>query len=124
ARAFQQLFDFSRYQLIFAHIWKHIIILGGWQVSLFLMLAAFLLLTWKSLSPGRLRWIPFSLLFFQFVSYFIIFLITPHDLYWHLQTALSRLMFHIFPLFLFWLFILLPSPENIFVSKTAVKIEI
>lgn len=121
ARSLQQLFDFSRYQLIFAQLWQNVGIFGGWQINLFLVLVLYSIAVWKvkMVSPLGQPWILFGFFVLQFAGYFVIYLITPHDLYWHLDTSLNRLMFHVFPILLFGLFTLLPSPQQLFNSISA-----
>jgi uncharacterized membrane protein len=43
--------------------------------------------------------------------YFLVYLVTPKDLTWHLSTSLERLVTHIFPSFIL-LFFLVVSPHN------------
>jgi hypothetical protein len=117
AKSFQQIFDISRYQLILVQMWEKITSFGSWQISFFLILILYALLVWKSNEIKGKLWIPFCLFSFQFAGYFMIYLITPRDLYWHLDTSLERLIFHILPLIIFWLFNLLPSPREIFATN-------
>jgi hypothetical protein len=117
-KSFLQLFDPARHQLILVQIWETVISFGYWPVSFFLVLVLYALLVWK---PNRVikgkPWILLCLCFFQFAGYFVIYLITPYDLRWHLDTSLPRLIFHIMPLMVFWLFNRLPSPPEIFGQK-------
>ena len=117
-KSFQQLFDVSRYQLIFDQIWQKMTTFGFWPISFFLALILYTLSVWKPTKSKNPLWIPLSLFLFQSTSYLIIYLITPHDLYWHLATSLDRLMFQVFPILIFWLFTLLPSPRDIFAKSS------
>jgi hypothetical protein len=49
----------------------------------------------------------------QITAYFVIYLITPHNLEWHLRTSLSRLYLHVFPLALLLFFIWIKSPQEL-----------
>jgi hypothetical protein len=65
-------------------------------------------------SPSRLAerflWIlPLS----QFAIYLLIYMITPYDLEWHLSYSMSRLLIHIFPMFLFSFFLFVNTPETV-----------
>lgn len=115
ARSVQQLFDISRYQLILSYIGKQILSFGGWPVSFFLTLLLYsLVVRLRPFRATREHWLPFSLFLLQAIGYFVIYLITPYDLTWHLITSLERLMFHILPLMIFGLFNLLPTPTEIY----------
>ena len=46
-------------------------------------------------------------------GYFMVFLVTPHDLSWHIKTALPRLFIQLWPVTVFSYFLLLSSPEEL-----------
>jgi hypothetical protein len=116
-----QVFDFSRYQIISFQIIKSLLSFGGWPVSLVLIIMAYAFLVWaKPYLKGQI-WIPFLMLLFQFASYFLIYLITPYDLVNHLKNSLDRLLFQIFPLTIFLILNLLPSPREILMINTLAK---
>jgi hypothetical protein len=50
-------------------------------------------------------------------SYFVVYLITPHDLGWHLATSLNRLLLQLWPTIIFIAFIAARTPEMIFPSE-------
>jgi hypothetical protein len=50
-------------------------------------------------------------------AYFATYIITPHDLDWHLAFSLDRILLHLYPTLLFVLFSITDDPENIFLSK-------
>lgn len=49
----------------------------------------------------------------MFGGYFFVLLTTPLDLKWHLTTTVDRLMTQLYPLFVFTLFLGLPTPEEL-----------
>ena len=104
--------DPSRIILTFQYMGTSLLRLGGWQFSLPILLLLFGLLMWK---PTPIRIFLFSALTILalLAGYFVIFLITPHDLIWHLRTASDRLVFHIFPPALLILFWAVRTPEEI-----------
>jgi len=57
----------------------------------------------------------FIMLILQLLGYYIIFLVTPHSLEWHLL-AFPRILLQITPLFFFFYFSLVRAPESIFQS--------
>lgn len=52
----------------------------------------------------------------QLSAYFFIYLVTPHDLEWHLKASIDRLYLHVIPLAFLWIFLWLKSPQE-FSSK-------
>jgi len=53
------------------------------------------------------------MLVIQLLAYFAIYIITPHDLEWHLAFSLDRILLHIYPTALFLLFSVTVAPETI-----------
>jgi len=51
-------------------------------------------------------------LYLMLMGYFGIYLITPHDLQWHLSTSLYRLLLQLWPIFLFLFFMIVKTPEE------------
>jgi hypothetical protein len=51
----------------------------------------------------RWRWLPGSLIMIgtTFMIYLSAYIVTPHDLEWHLETSLNRLIVHLYPAVLF-----------------------
>jgi len=52
----------------------------------------------------------------QLMFYFSIFVISPHDLEWHLATSLNRLYLHVFPLVLLCLLMWIKTPDELFLD--------
>jgi hypothetical protein len=59
----------------------------------------------------------FLVVIIMLCAYFIVFLISPHDLSWHIKTALWRLFIQLWPTIVFSLFLLLSSPEELILGK-------
>ena len=49
----------------------------------------------------------------QFIVYLLIYVITPHDLEWHLNYSMSRLLIHLFPMGLCCFFLFVNTPETV-----------
>lgn len=103
----------ARYTEIFNHFLSEFIHLGNWPISIILILAIYgSIMGLKGLrDPAeRVFWIlPFA----QFVIYMMIYVITPHDLEWHLNYSMSRLLIHLFPLGLCAFFLFVNTPESV-----------
>ncbi len=83
-------------------------------VSLNMLLLAYALwvdFQWHRLA-NELRWL-LSLLLLMLAGYFTVFILTPHDLAWHLHTALNRLVVQLYPAALLLYFLLLPDPSAV-----------
>jgi hypothetical protein len=122
AKSFLQLFDISRYQLIFSKLGREFFIFGKWNVSFFAVLLLYVFLVWKK--PANIQgkyWAPLFLFLLQSGGYYIIYLITPRDLAEHINTSVDRLIFQVLPLMIFWLFIVFRSPADIFEEKLGLQ---
>lgn len=109
-----KLLDPTRYIQIFTHLISEIFHLGNWPISI---IAVLLIYGWMmgTTNPNsfteKAAWIiPLS----QFAIYMLIYVITPHDLEWHLNYSMSRLLIHVFPLALLSFFLLVNTPETAF----------
>ena len=103
----------TRYIQISTHLISELIHLGNWPISI---IAVLLVYGWIMgiRNPGNLTekvlWvIPLS----QFAIYMLIYVITPHDLEWHLNYSMSRLLIHLFPLALLCFFLFVNTPETV-----------
>jgi hypothetical protein len=117
--AFHKLLDASRYHAILKWCGKDFLRFGDW----FLIPGTVLLAGLYFAAPGKRMQTadPGSrasciALVLTLAGYFLIYLITPYDLYWHLRFSLNRLFLQLWPavIFLFFLRIpvLNPSPAD------------
>ncbi len=101
------LLDISRYSVIAAAYIKEIIFFGNGILLAFIAYYCFS-------GPDRENKIILSpsllVLLLMLFGYFAVFLITPHDLKWHLQT-LDRLLLQLWPLAVFAYFLFVAGPE-------------
>lgn len=56
-------------------------------------------------------------LFLMLSGYFIVYIISPFDLEWHLHTSLKRLFLHLLPSAIFTFFLLVATPEEVGIRK-------
>lgn len=105
--------DWNRYILIFREagptIWKP----GEAPVSLIGLIMVYGFIVGKSEKRIKGLWTAGMIILIQLSAYFVIYLITPHDLYWHLWTSLSRLYMHILPLAFLLFFVWIKSPQEL-----------
>ena len=60
-----------------------------------------------------------TLLFLQLLGYYSIYVITPYNLAWHLNSSLGRLILQVLPLGIFLCFSISSDPESIFSKQKA-----
>ena len=114
--------DFSRYAITLKAFLALFFNLRGWGYGLGYSAPSFLLyyLVWRR--RGTVIWsrgllAVLVMLMIQLLAYFASYIITPHDLEWHLAFSLDRILLHLYPMALFVLFSVTEDPENIFLSK-------
>jgi len=102
----------NRYGFILSNMAESISTLGRWPVvSLFVVLLIYALLTWFDCpEPIIVKFVGVAILL-QLTGYMAIYVITPHDLAWHVHTSKERLILHIFPAILFLFFYSTNSPN-------------
>jgi hypothetical protein len=117
---FQRLLSLSRYaqtaKAFALGVWGF----GGWGISAVILLAAYLALLGVAIDPKNRPTIHTLLgtLCIMFVGLFFIFVLTPYDLAWHLQTALHRLLVQMWPTFLLTFFLVVRTPEESLASES------
>lgn len=105
--------DIGRYTLILREagftFWK----IGSVPVNMIGLIIIYAILVGRGRANFAGMWMIGVVILIQLSAYFIIYLLTPHDLTWHLNTSLDRLYSHVFPLALLWVFIWLKSPREL-----------
>jgi hypothetical protein len=111
----EKLSDYSRYILIFNSMAKAI-----WQFSsISIGIIPLLLIYLFVCKSNKTKQNKFSIVTFfgtlvlMMAGYFFIYLISPYDLSWHLGTSLDRLILQLWPSFVFLLFFVVRTSEEI-----------
>jgi len=108
-----KLFTPSRYIQILTYLMSELIHLGNWPISILVVLSVYgWIMGIRKLSSSAEK-VLLILVFSQFVVYMLIYLITPHDLEWHMHYSMSRLLMHLFPMALCSFFLLVNTPESV-----------
>jgi hypothetical protein len=109
-RTIERLLDPSRYVLISQHVVHQIKTVPGLLAA---ALAIHCLLVGKIHRPSLpIAAVPLLCLAFMSIGYFLVYVTTPHDLAWHLETSLDRLLLHLFPAGVLALFLVLGTIEE------------
>jgi 4-amino-4-deoxy-L-arabinose transferase-like glycosyltransferase len=111
---FSRLLDFDRYSLVTEAFLFRFIHFGGFQTDIPLAFFMYILVTgsaWEKKNISGIIFI-FTLLICMLLGYFMIYIATPHDLSWHLQSSLERLFIQLWPSFIFLIFLTVPSQSE------------
>jgi len=93
AGTFEKILDFERYIIITNHLLATISLQFPFIPILFFLI---LILAPKKIFSGLLL-----VLTATFIVYLVIYVVTPHDLTWHLRTSMSRLIHQLYPSYLY-----------------------
>ena len=107
-----KLLNSMRYIQISKHLLSELIHLGNWPISIMSVLLVYggiMGMKKPDNFTERALWI---IPLLQFAIYILIYVITPHDLEWHLNYSMSRLLIHLFPMALLSFFLFVNTPET------------
>ena len=108
-----KIFDVGRYKTIFSVAIPMLWNLGNTPISIVGLIILTTLLVGRSKNRLTGVWTLAVIILIQLAAYFGIFVLTPRDLDWHLNTSLDRLYLHILPLAFLLLFLWLKSPQEL-----------
>jgi hypothetical protein len=97
---------------VLAQVWGF----SGWPVSIFIQLAIYAVImqfNFRGETYPGLRVLA-GMLVLQLLGYCVIYVLTPHDLEWHLGTSINRLVLHLYPSIVFLFFNMVSEPETAF----------
>ncbi|HMV28853.1 MAG TPA: hypothetical protein PKE23_05675 [Anaerolineales bacterium] len=108
-----KIFDIERYKTIFSIAIPMLWSLGNTPISIIGLIILTALLVGRSTNRITGLWALAVIVLIQLTAYFGIFVLTPRDLAWHLNTSLDRLYLHILPLAFLLFFLWLKSPQEL-----------
>ncbi|MFN8432378.1 MAG: hypothetical protein U0V18_00045 [Anaerolineales bacterium] len=108
-----KIFDVERYKTIFSVAIPMLWNLGNTPISIVGLIILAALLVGRSENRLLGVWTLVVIILIQLAAYFGIFVLTPRDLDWHLNTSLDRLYLHILPLAFLLFFLWLKSPQEL-----------
>ncbi len=116
-----KLLDFSRYRVIGDYFIRYILGFGHWAVTIVPLLWFYLLIVGSDVNDKEKRSIvaSFMTLGIMLAGYFLIYVISPRDLAWHIITSMDRLLSQLWPSFVFLIFLTARTPERAFQQKEA-----
>lgn len=120
--AFARFLDITRYQLVIAHSTSSILRFGGWPISMFLFLCIYAVIVRPGFPAPLNRGVLViaTLIVLQLLGYAAIYILTPHELSWHLETSLERLLLQACPVLIFLFFNVVETPEDLFEKEVKI----
>ena len=123
ASAIHKLMEPQRYWIVFRWYFKSFFRFGEWWlVPGTVALAIYYFLVVRTKRDGRSRGLDIGLitLSLTFAGYFVIYLITPYDIFWHLRNSLNRLFLQLWPSAVFLFLLVAPgSVQEIALSRNS-----
>jgi hypothetical protein len=115
----QDVMDSSRHQMIFNSFKNFILHGSGWNnIGIYVILCVYFLLFHSRIKYNPdVVFIALAIFVCQISGYYVLYLISPYDLQWHLSYSLGRLFMQIYPAIVFVVLIASQSPETIFSSS-------
>ncbi len=116
-----QLTDISRHKIIFASFFNAILGFGPEKLGnyfLLLILVYLIIQLPKNKPPISQYMYILIILAIQFSGYYLFYLISPYDLVWHTRYSSTRLIAHLYPLFIFLVLYISRTPEELFASNS------
>jgi hypothetical protein len=117
-----KLTDIARYRLVLDFFVRHGLSFGNWPASILPVLVFYLLLLGTWIPEKQRRSVAGSLiaLGIMLAGYFMIYVISPRDLEWHMGTSLDRLYSQLWPSFILIFFLIVRTPEQALAKKEPV----
>lgn len=116
------LLDISRYHLIISEFARELFRFGQWSpvFAMPMLLLFYFLLLGASVDKKDIVVVSVAALLpvGMAVGYFFVYVLSPHDLAWHLESSLSRLLLQLWPLAIFAYFAVVRSPEQALIPKS------
>ncbi len=110
------ILDVERIKMVFFLMANALAVFGKWRniawgfFNPMALMGAYLLIK-GMLANCREGLFFFLVITLMSVSYFFVYVFTPHDVQWHIETSAGRLLFHLWPCFIYGFFISAASPD-------------
>jgi hypothetical protein len=113
--------ELARYRIIAEAFFEQTFSFGSFAVSVVPLLIFYLLLLGTAIEESDKPSIivTFAVLGIMLAGYFMIYVLSPRDVAWHVLTSLNRLCSQLWPSFLFGFFLMARTPELAMMKKRA-----
>ncbi len=109
----EQITAMERYAIIIRSAGRTLWNLGEGPIPLIGLIILYGALAGRSGEHVAGLWTIGAVILIQLSAYFVVYLITPHDLEWHLVTSMNRLYSHVLPLAFLLFFVWIKSPQEL-----------
>lgn len=109
----ERIYDIGRYEVILNKAGTTIWNMGKGPVSIIGLLLIYSMVVGRTKNGIPGNWAIGIIILLQLAAYFGLYLVTPYPLSWHLETSIDRVLYHIVPLALFWIFICIAAPDEL-----------
>ena len=106
----ENIFDINRYAIILENFTRELVYVGDWIIQIPIVLIFFVIYTGPNKKRNYVSLILLSILITMLMAYFMTYLLTPHDLTWHIANSMNRLIIQLWPLFIFVYFYYIDIP--------------
>ena len=112
--------EVARYRIIAKAFFEQTFSFGNWSISVMPLMAFYLLLAGPAIEKTDRAsvLVTFGVLGVMLTGYFMIYVLSPRDVYWHVLTSLDRLCSQLWPSFIFGFFLIARTPELALMKKS------
>jgi hypothetical protein len=114
----ENITDINRYVVIFNNFTRELVYIGDWIIQVPIVLIFFAITMGHNKKQNFISLSLLSILIIMVAGYFMIYLLTPRNLQWHMGTSMNRLIIQLWPTFIFVYFYYLEIPYERSVSHT------
>lgn len=108
-----KLLDPARYLQIITHLAGELLQLGNWPISILVLLLVYGWIIGVRTPAHFAEKAAWTVPAAQLLLYLFVYVVTPHELQWHMNYSMSRLLIHVFPAALFAYFLFVNTPEAV-----------
>ena len=101
SQIWDRITQLERYTIILVDSWKILMASPSLWIHL-ILLPVVLLAGWHWRHVGRVTISLGVMILLVLLGYYVVYLITPHDLQWHVLSSIRRLVTHVWPVIVLW----------------------
>jgi hypothetical protein len=118
----EKITELARYRIVAKAYFEQTFTFGNFAVSVVPLLVVYLLLLGTEIEKSDKATIivTFGVLGIMLAGYYMIYVLSPRDVAWHVLTSLNRLCSQLWPSFLFGFFLIARTPEAALMKKRIV----
>jgi 4-amino-4-deoxy-L-arabinose transferase-like glycosyltransferase len=114
----EKITDINRYAVIFNNFKRELVYIGDWIIQVPIVLIFFAITMGYNKKKNFISLLLLSILIIMIAGCFVIYLLTPHNLQWHISNSMNRLIIQLWPIFIFVYFYYVKVPDERSISHT------